>query len=480
MTPNPVPNLSSVKSSIDKAASKVVAQIKARPETCSVLGEVFEGLVREKMGTPGITNLGTYFDGLLENANLASTTPSTTPSVTSQAPTTNTTSTKASGKIENLQDVYEAAFGIPRFQGACDQVVPEQATLHKVIVETFAAKHSLSRIQAHFANAKDEFPWIADANKKIEQGLVKVRAAIEKEPSVCSALMLVLENLVEKKGGVPDLGILFDRLVLANVAVPSSPPPTIETVDDAPPEVNQSESPIVGASGRRIALVIGNSAYKHVQALPNPVNDAEDLAAALRNLGFSVQHVGNLGKVAFDETLAEFSDRAAGADIAAVYFAGHGIEVDRVNYIVPVDATLENDRRLRFEAVSLDDVMGALDGVKGIRIVLLDACRNNPFAASMKVTSATRSIGRGLAKIEPVRGTLVSFAAKEGTVAEDGAGRNSPFAAALLANLDTPGLEIGLLFRKIRDSVLKKTNNRQEPFISASLPSNPIYLVPPK
>jgi uncharacterized caspase-like protein len=229
----------------------------------------------------------------------------------------------------------------------------------------------------------------------------------------------------------------------------------------------------------RVALVIGNSTYQHVQHLPNPVNDAADMAALLRTLGFTVRHASDLGRVAMEEALADFTDEAAGADIALVYFAGHGMEVDRQNYLIPVDAKRETDRRLRFETVSLDDVMAALDGVKGLRMVLLDACRNNPFATSMKVTASSRSVGRGLSRIEAAQGTLISFAAKEGTVAADGEGRNSPYTAALLGNMKEPGLEINLLFRKVRDSVLAATGNAQEPFFSASLSSQSIYLVPP-
>ena len=192
-----------------------------------------------------------------------------------------------------------------------------------------------------------------------------------------------------------------------------------------------------------------------------------------------MKQADDLDRVAMEEALADFSDMAAGADIALVFYAGHGMEVDRRNYLIPVDAKLETDRRVPFETVSLDHVMDALDGVKGVRIVLLDACRNNPFSTSMKMTSSSRSAERGLARIEASKGTLISFSAKEGTVAADGQGRNSPYTAALLSNLKTPGLEIGLLFRKVRDSVLKATNNAQEPFVSASLSSKAIYLVPP-
>ena len=134
-------------------------------------------------------------------------------------------------------------------------------------------------------------------------------------------------------------------------------------------------------------------------------------------LGFEVREAANLGKTAMEETLAEFSDEAAGADFAIVFYAGHGLEVGGENYLIPVDARLATDRRLRFEAIPLDDVMAALEGVKGIRMVLLDACRNNPFSAAMKLTAASRSVGRGLSRVEAETGTVISFAAREGTIA---------------------------------------------------------------
>jgi len=234
-----------------------------------------------------------------------------------------------------------------------------------------------------------------------------------------------------------------------------------------------------GFAERRVAFVVGNGDYQHTSALPNPTNDSHDVAAALRRLNFDVTLKNNITNVDFREALATFSEAADGADIAIFFYAGHGLEIARQNYLVPVDAKLSTDRRIRFEAVSLDDVSSSMEGVKGLRLVLLDACRNNPFLKSMKRTLSTRSIGRGLAAPEPQVGSLVSFAAKEGTVASDGAGRNSPYTRGLLANLETPGLEVNFMFRKIRDSVIEATGGKQEPFTYGSLPGTSIYLKPP-
>jgi uncharacterized caspase-like protein len=185
-------------------------------------------------------------------------------------------------------------------------------------------------------------------------------------------------------------------------------------------------------AGERFALIIGNSAYQNVTRLTNPVNDASDLAKKLEALGFSVDLQTDLGKAALEGAVADFADRAAAADIALIFFAGHGLEVDRQNYLIPVDAKLASDRRLPVEAVNLDTVLGLLDGVAGLKLVLVDACRNNPFGATMRMTKVNRSVGRGLSRVEAGSGTLISFAAKEGTVAADGDGRNSPFTMALL------------------------------------------------
>jgi uncharacterized caspase-like protein len=230
---------------------------------------------------------------------------------------------------------------------------------------------------------------------------------------------------------------------------------------------------------KRVALVIGNSDYEHVAHLANPANDAVDIAAALKRLDFSVEQASNVDLADFRKELSDFTDVAENADIALIFFAGHGMEVDKQNYVLPVDAKLETDRRVRFEGVPLDDLAAALEGAKGLRIVLLDACRNNPFAASMKVTNATRSIGRGLSRVEPSVGTIIAFSAKEGTVAEDGNGRNSPYTAALLDHLEVPGLEVQFMFRKVRDDVLSRTAGRQEPFLYGSLPGTALFLRPP-
>ena len=223
--------------------------------------------------------------------------------------------------------------------------------------------------------------------------------------------------------------------------------------------------PSVARGDGRVALVVGNSTYAHIGRLPNPDNDARDMSAALRRLGFEVTTELDADRVELTEALRAFTRRSAGADVSLVFYAGHGIEMDGVNYLVPVDARLERDVDVRFETVTVDDLLVSTTGA-ALRLVILDACRNNPLARSMQRTAAIRSVSGGsfAGLNEDLLGdeTLVAYAAAAGTTAADGRGRNSPYTAALLAHLETP-LEIGLLFRRVRAAVLASTNGAQRP-----------------
>ena len=168
------------------------------------------------------------------------------------------------------------------------------------------------------------------------------------------------------------------------------------------------------------------------------------------------------------------------ADIAVIYYAGHGIEVSGINYMIPVDARLASDLDAEDEAVDLDRLVRALEPARRLRLVIIDACRDNPFGRKMQRTVATRAVSRGLAKVEPTASdTLIAYAAKAGSTAEDGTDRHSPFTTALLKNLAEPGLDVRIAFGRIRDEVLKRTGNRQEPFVYGSLGGATVSLVPP-
>jgi uncharacterized caspase-like protein len=254
-----------------------------------------------------------------------------------------------------------------------------------------------------------------------------------------------------------------------NIPSPASAP----VVVSAPAGQN---APAMNDLGTRVALVIGNSNYSAVGRLPNPPRDAAVLAQALRDAGFrTVQVESDLGSEAMRRALRDFSAQAATADWAVIYYAGHGIEIGGQNYLVPIDARLRSDRDVQFEAVPLDQVLTSIEGARKLRLVILDACRDNPFAQQMTRSLASRSVGRGLARIEPEGGTLVAYAAKAGQVALDGEGQNSPFVSALVKHIGTPGTEINFLFRKVRDDVLAATGKAQEPFVYGSLPGENFY-----
>jgi uncharacterized caspase-like protein len=208
------------------------------------------------------------------------------------------------------------------------------------------------------------------------------------------------------------------------------------------------------AAAGRFALVIGNSDYQNAPRLANPVNDARDVAAAFERLGFSVKLLGNGTFDAMRRALLEFAPQAQAAEIAVVFFAGHGMEIRDENWLIPVDAEMKMDIATGQEAVSLGSILPIVSRARKLGLVMLDACRDNPFSKQLQTSQPGRSLpGRGLAPIEPPGSVLVVFAAKHGTTADDGSGRNSPFTTALLHNLELPGLEINYLFRNIHDEV---------------------------
>ena len=234
-------------------------------------------------------------------------------------------------------------------------------------------------------------------------------------------------------------------------------------------------------AGRRVALVVGNSFYHHAPFLPNPANDAQAIAKMFRQAGFDVvTALNDLGNVDFKRTIRLFRSSAAGSDIAVVYYAGHGIEIHGVNYLIPVDAKLAGDDDAEDEAIKLEKVIDAVEGAKELRLIILDACRDNPFAQRQR-TAATRGIvNAGLGLVQPSTiNTMIAYAAKGGASADDGNADHSPFTAALLNNLFVPGRDIRFAFGFVRDEVLQKTDSRQEPFVYGSLGGGMVALVPP-
>lgn len=233
---------------------------------------------------------------------------------------------------------------------------------------------------------------------------------------------------------------------------------------------------------KRVALLIGNSKYVKAAPLLNPTNDAALMAESFKVAGFdNVDLRLDLGVAEMRRALRDFLDKSREADVAVVYYAGHGIEVDGTNYLVPVDAVLERDVDVYDEALTLERVLVAVEPARQLRLVILDACRDNPFARSMKRTMAARAIGRGLAKVEPTTpNTLIAFASKAGSTASDGDGANSPFSVALVKHITRPGLDLRRAFGYVRDDVLKSTGNKQEPYVYGSLGGDDVPLVPAK
>jgi hypothetical protein len=232
-------------------------------------------------------------------------------------------------------------------------------------------------------------------------------------------------------------------------------------------------SPVSAA--RRVVLVIGNSKYRNVDRLPKTINDAIAMVALFHKAGFDVvKWRVDLDVMEFRHTVRDFMVTAQSADIAVVYYTGHGIEKGGTNYLIPLDAELLSDYDADDEAISLDRITLALQPARQLRLIILDACHENPFSAVV-----TRAITNGLAKIEPsTPDTLIAYAAKAGSLSYEGNGPNSPFTTALVKYLAEPGLDIRLALGKVRDEVLKSTGNRQEPFVYGSLGSDAISLVP--
>ena len=219
---------------------------------------------------------------------------------------------------------------------------------------------------------------------------------------------------------------------------------------------------------KRVALVIGNSAYQHTAQLKNPSNDASDMAAKLRQLGFEVIDGTNLSKAEMESRIRTFSAKLDGADVGLFFYAGHGLQVDGKNFLAPVDASLKSDADIDFEALQLDLVLKQMERNARVSLVFLDACRDNPLATNL-AQSRSLQVGRGLAQIEKAVGMMIAFATQPGNVALDGEGRNSPFTHALLGHIDQEGTTINDLMVEVRKDVLAATGGKQVPWENSSL-----------
>lgn len=233
------------------------------------------------------------------------------------------------------------------------------------------------------------------------------------------------------------------------------------------------------AAEKRVALVIGNSAYQYAPQLENPKNDATDMSAKLKSMGFEVTQGTDLNLENLRSTVREFVNTVDGADLALFFYAGHGFQVNGINYMAPVDVQLRGYDDLEFETLSIDVVLGAMERNAKVNLIFLDACRDNPLAATLARSMGTRStsVGRGLARLGSGVGTLIAFSTQPGNVALDGKGRNSPFTAALLKHLGTPGQGVTQDLILVRQEVLASTDGKQVPWDNSSLTGD-VVLVP--
>ena len=230
------------------------------------------------------------------------------------------------------------------------------------------------------------------------------------------------------------------------------------------------------AAQERVALVVGNGAYTNAKALPNPANDAADMAAVLRELGFTVVTASDTSKVEFDQKIRDFARALRSAKIAAFFYAGHGMQVAGKNYAIPIDARLEGAADLAVETVDIDQIVSIMESDSNrVNLVFLDACRDNPlsrsFARNLPATRAV-NVGSGLNAVEAGRGTMIAFSTAPNKVALDGQGRNSPFTTALLKHIRTPGLDIAFVMRRVTADVEKSSGGSQVPWVHASLISD--------
>jgi hypothetical protein len=256
-----------------------------------------------------------------------------------------------------------------------------------------------------------------------------------------------------------------------------APAPAAPAGAVSPPPPPAAERPRAETS-RRVALVIGNGAYAHVKPLPNPTNDARAMAKSLRDIGFVVTEGTDLDRTAMQATIRDFLRDAARAQVAVVYYAGHGVQIDGRNYLVPIDIQLRPGSGVTETMMDMDTIMAGLDDQVRTNILILDACRNNPMAPKLASAGPARDIEAGSGLAAPATlgagatrgaGTLIAFATAPGQVALDGEGANSPFSAALSRHIGTPGLEVQQMLTRVRAEVVAATKGKQVPWSNSSL-----------
>jgi len=279
---------------------------------------------------------------------------------------------------------------------------------------------------------------------------------------------MFLQYIMFKKIRPYSAGLALGLGIFALAVAPSeihslSVPTNVHSIDESSLLLAQQQQP-------RTALVIGNAAYLEEYALANPVNDATDIAEALRSLGFEVTLLLDQDLRAMKGALETFNRQLQRGGVGVFYYAGHGIQVDGENYLLPINARIERQSDVRFEALALGQVLNAMeDSDAQVKIVMIDACRENPFNLSGRSGTRTLSTQRGLAFEVPPEGTIISFATSPGREADDGEGRNSPYTASLLRHIKTPNMDVNAVFRAVRADVMNTTQQGQVPWYQESL-----------
>lgn len=325
---------------------------------------------------------------------------------------------------------------------------------NSVLISGYTHRALAYEAKGDYAHASDDYKATlaiaaSDAGSKANQATAKVRLSL-----------------------ITDASAPIPRDAPSPTTEPAKAPAPQQTGAAPPP------SPAPAARSTRMALIIGNGAYAHVKALPNPPNDARAVAKSLRNIGFTVSEGVDLDRAAMQKMTRDFLREAARAQVVLVYYAGHGVQVDGRNYLIPVDVELKPGARMTDAMIDMDTIMAGLDDQVRTNILIFDACRNNPMAQQVASAGTNRAIEAASGLAAPTSlgagatlgaGTLIAFATAPGQVALDGEGANSPFSAALSHHIGTPGLEVQQMLTRVRAEVVSTTKSKQVPWSNSSL-----------
>jgi tetratricopeptide (TPR) repeat protein len=356
---------------------------------------------------------------------------------------------RAKGEVERAIADASAAIGLAKARAPANIMTPPGS----VLISAYLQRGLAYEANGDFEHARQDFRTTlegvaADAGSKANQATAKARLSLLSDPPAPSP------PPPRTAPATPDP---------AAASSPATPPPAVATDS---------------SGGRRVALVIGNGAYVSVKALPNPPNDARSIAKSLRDIGFAVSEGVDLDRAAMQKMTRDFLRGAARAQVALVYYAGHGVQIDGRNYLVPVDMRPQPGRGITETMIDMDTILAALDDQVRTNILIFDACRNNPLEPKVASAAPDRTIEAGPGLAAPTTlgsgatlgaGTLIAFATAPGQVALDGEGANSPFSAALSRHIGTPGLEVQQMLTRVRAEVVAATKNKQVPWSNSSL-----------